>query len=140
MSFLLGILGLGKFIKEFFLQNWKIILPIILVVIIGFTAKHWYDVKITEAYNNGVQIERAAWNKRVNEENKKNQTFQNNLQLAINNFGKKTQLEDDNRVAKEIIKTNEIIKIVESEPKYKDCVVDPEVISRRNQIRKLGEQ
>lgn len=127
----LKLLGLGKYIKEFFLRNWKWLLPVIFVCI-GFlwTKEHYYDL--------GKNTERLAWEARVAKE----QELNNRLTLALagtaDHFGRKYIEQAETRNEQTISRTEKISTIIKDNPVYQDCKVDTEVLEQQNAIKELG--
>ena len=134
----LGILSGVKSIGKFFMANWKIILPLLLV-----GAAIWYHNKAVDesyksGYSQGTTDEKAAEQARVDEENRRNRQFEQMLQNAINEFGRGLVEDTAERVAVETKLRTSVQTIIRDNPIYEQCKVDPEVIDARNQIRALG--
>lgn len=130
----LKLLGIGKFIRDFFLQNWKWLLPILIVIGSYFYVKHL----INEAYDNGVAAEKLRWEERAKIENAANRQTEQTLQNIVNNFGTKIIQDTAVRTAKEQTHTDRINTIIRENTIYEECKVDQEVIDMRNEIRALG--
>lgn len=127
----LKLLGIGKFLKDFFLQNWKWIVPLIAIVIAFFVVSNHY-------YDKGVAEERASWEKRIKSEDIRNREFESKLNDTITKFGIKTIKEAEARVTKETFYKNKIETIIKNNPVYTQCLVDQEVLDSRNAIRAQG--
>lgn len=127
----LKLLGIGKFLRNFFLQNWKWIVPI-LVAVAAFlwTKNHYYDL--------GQSEERTVWEAKVEAERKKNEELTKVLASSVDTFGKVVDSRNQSRTNKEIIRENSINTIIEEKPVYKDCKVDQEVVEEQNAIKALG--
>ena len=127
----LRLLGIGKFLKEFFLQNWKWIVPLLLVIA-GFlwTKEHYYTL--------GQDTERAKWDKRVEEETKRNQELSINIGEALKTYGQLFLNKENNRLQKEVTHENRIETIIKEKPIYTDCKVDQEVLNEQNALKALG--
>lgn len=127
-------LGIGKFIKDFIIHNWKWVLPILIVIGSYFYVKHL----INEAYDDGVAAEKLRWEERIKIENDANRQTEQVLQNIVNNFGTKIITDTAVRTAKEQTHTDRINTIIRETPIYEECKVDQEVIDMRNEIRALG--
>lgn len=127
----LKLLGIGKFLRDFFLQNWKWLVPLILLIA-GFlwTKDHYYDL--------GRDNEKAAWEERIKQEEEKNKKLTDLLSTSVTNFGLLAKKEDEQRVNREIIRENRINTIIEEKPIYQECKVDQEVLDEQNAIKALG--
>jgi hypothetical protein len=127
----LKLLGIGKFLKEFFLQNWKWLVPLILIVS-GFlwTKEHYYTL--------GQDTERVVWENKVKEETEKNKKLSDLLAVSLSNFGQLVQRESDTRVQKEITHEQRINTIIQEKPVYTQCVIDKEVLNEQNALKALG--
>jgi hypothetical protein len=127
---ILKLLGLGKLIKAFFLQNWKWLLPLMLVVA-GFfwTKEHYYVL--------GQETERLAWEKRVQKEQEKNDKITDTLEKSVGVLGEIALKEDVARKDKETIIETRINTVLEK-PVYTDCQVDQEVVDEQNALKALG--
>lgn len=134
----LRLLGIGKTIKQFVLDNWKILLPIILVIIAYFYISNLISNAKEEAYNKGVVAERTVWNNRVSEEDRKNREFEKIIRSAITDFGEKAVKEAAARISKETVYKNTIETLVKDNPVYVECKADQNLIDARNAIRDLG--
>ena len=130
----LKLLGIGKFIKDFIIHNWKWVLPILIVIGSYFYVKHL----IADAYDDGVAAEKLRWEERAKVENAANRQTEQTLQNIVNNFGTKIIEQTAVRTAKEQTHTDRINTIIKEKPVYTECKVDQEVIDMRNEIRSLG--
>lgn len=127
----LKLLGFGKFLKEFFLQNWKWLVPLILATLAFlWTKDHYYDL--------GVDEERAVWEKKLEVERKRNDYLTKALSSSVETFGKAVETRNEDRTSKEVIRESRINAIVEEKPIYIDCKVDQEVVDEQNAIKALG--
>lgn len=128
---MLQLLGVGKFIKDFFLQNWKWIVPLLLAfAAFMWTKDHYYDL--------GISKERAIWEAKVEKERKRNEELTAGLLTSVNNFGKLAEKENGERISREVIRENRINTIIEEKPIYKECKVDQEVLDELNALKALG--
>lgn len=130
----LKLLGIGKFLKDFFIQNWKWIVPIIALILVYFYIHHL----INNAYKQGEAAEKHRWELKIEEENRQNREFEQKLSNVISEFGNKLAAQTAERVAKEQLHTNTIETIIRDNPIYTDCKVDQTIINERNAIRALG--
>ena len=129
--FLLGLLRFGSFLKSFFLQNWRWLVPLIAIIIGFFVVRdHYYDKGITD--------ERTYWVKRIKEEDIRNREFESKINDAITKFGTKTNKEAQTRVVKETFYKNKIETIIKDNPVYTQCLVNQEIVDSRNAIRAQG--
>lgn len=127
----LKLLGFGKFLKEFFLQNWKWLVPLILATLAFlWTKDHYYDL--------GVDEERAVWEKKLEVERKRNDYLTKALSSSVETFGKAVETRNEDRTSKEVIRESKINTIVEEKPVYIECKVDQEVIDEQNAIKAMG--
>lgn len=127
----LKLLGIGKFLKDFFLTNWKWLLPLILIIV-GFlwTRDHYYDL--------GTNTERLVWEARIEAERKKNEELTKLLASSVQTFAESVDLRNEERTEKETIRETRINTIVEERPIYKECLVDQEVIDEQNDLKAMG--
>lgn len=128
---MLQLLGIGKVIKDFFLQNWKWIVPLLLALAaFQWTKSHYYNV--------GINKERAIWEAKVEKERKRNEELTAGLLTSVNNFGKLADKENGERTSKEVIRENRINTIIEEKPVYQECKVDQEILDEQNALKALG--
>lgn len=129
--FVLKLLGVWRFLKKFFLENWKWLVPVI-VVILGFlwTKEHYYNL--------GVTAEKVKWEARIKEETDKNQKLTESLANSAVTFGQIALAEDKSRTDKEIRIEKRIETLVEK-PMYTECTVDLEILTQQNALKALGE-
>lgn len=127
----LKLLGVGKFIKEFFLQNWKWIVPIILAAAAFMWTRDHY-------YNAGKLNERTKWEEKLDKERAKNQSLTNALLETTSTLGKIATERNNERVQAETIRENTIRTIVENNTVYEECKVDQEVIDAQNELKAMG--
>lgn len=126
----LKLLGIGKFLRDFFLQNWKWIVPLlILIACFLWTKDHYYNVGINE--------ERTAWEQRLEAERKKNEQLTQALSSSVETFGKVVNTRNEERVNNETVRETRINTIVEK-PIYTECKVDQEVVDEQNALKTLG--
>lgn len=127
----LKLLGLGKFLKDFFLQNWKWLVPLAAVIAGFFWTKEHY-------YTQGREDCRVEWEKKVEKETKKNEKLTN--QLVDNNkmVGEIFQKDKEERNNKETIHTSKIETIIKDNPVYTQCVVDKAILEEQNSMKNLG--
>ena len=128
---MLQLLGIGKFLKKFFLQNWKWIVPLLL----AFAAFQWTK---SHYYNLGTSDERVAWEARVEKERKRNEELTAGLLSSVDNFGKLAEQENSERASKEVIRENRINTIIQEKPIYQECKVDQEILDELNALKALG--
>lgn len=127
----LKLLGLGKFLKDFFLQNWKWLVPLAAVIAGFFWTKEYY-------YTQGREETRTEWEKKVEKETLKNEKLTN--QLVDNNkmVGEIFQKDKEERNSKEVTHTSKIETIIKDNPVYTQCVVDKAILEEQNSIKNLG--
>lgn len=131
LFFALRMLGFGKKILELCIKHWKIILPIVVIVIEFFVVSNVY-------YNKGVANEKAKWEERIRIETEKNQKLTAQIAKGAEEYGKLAAEKDKIRVQKEIVHENRINTIIQEKPVYKDCAADSDILSELNAIRSLG--
>jgi len=123
-----------QWIVDFVIGNWKVILPIILVGLV-----YWYHTNaVNNAYEAGIEAEKQANAKRVAEQNKRNREFEEMMRGIIRDFNQNLINEAAERTAKTVKLTSGVEQIMVDKPIYQQCLVDPEVLNLRNQIRALG--
>lgn len=130
LAFGLKLLGIGKFLRDFFLQNWKWLVPLLLLIA-GFlwTKEHYYNI--------GVNEERTVWEKRLEAERKKNEQLTQALFSSVDTFGKVVNTRNEERINNEIVRETRINTIIEK-PIYTECKVDQEVLEEQNALKALG--
>jgi len=130
LAFGLKLLGIGKFLRDFFLQNWKWLVPLLLLIA-GFlwTKEHYYNI--------GVNEERTVWEKRLEAERKKNEQLTQALFSSVDTFGKVVNTRNEERINNEIVRETRINTIIEK-PIYTECKVDQEVLDEQNALKALG--
>lgn len=127
----LKLLGFGKFLKDFFLQNWKWLVPLLALIGAFFwTKNHYYDL--------GKEQEKIVWEAKVEAERKKNEELTKLLASSVDTFAKAIETRNEERVNKETIHETRINTIVEEKPIYKECKVDQEVIDEQNALKAMG--
>lgn len=133
LGFGLKLLGFGNILKEFFLNNWKWLVPLILAgAAFLWTKDHYYDL--------GQDDERVVWEKRIEEERKRNEELTKLLASSVDSFGKAVETRNEERRDKETVRETRINTIVEEKPVYKECKVDQEVIDEQNALKAMGPQ
>lgn len=130
LAFGLKLLGIGKFLRDFFLQNWKWLVPLLLLIAGFFWTKEHY-------YNIGVNEERTVWEKRLEAERKKNEQLTQALFSSVDTFGKVVNTRNEERINNEIVRETRINTIIEK-PIYTECKVDQEVLEEQNALKALG--
>lgn len=130
LAFGLKLLGIGKFLRDFFLQNWKWLVPLLLLIA-GFlwTKEHYYNI--------GVNEERTVWEKRLEAERKKNEQLTQALFSSVDTFDKVVNTRNEERINNEIVRETRINTIIEK-PIYTECKVDQEVLDEQNALKALG--
>lgn len=128
---MLQLLGIGKFLKSFFLANWQWIVPL-LVLIAGFlwTSKHYYS--------KGREDCRIEWEKKVEKERVKNEKLSSSLVDNTKLVGEMFQKDKEHRDSKETTHTRTIETIIKDNPVYTQCVVDGRILDEQNAIKALG--
>jgi len=130
LAFGLKLLGIGKFLRDFFLQNWKWLVPLLLLIAGFFWTKEHY-------YNIGLNEERTVWEKRLEAERKKNEQLTQALFSSVDTFGKVVNTRNEERINNEIVRETRINTIIEK-PIYTECKVDQEVLDEQNALKALG--
>lgn len=127
----LKLLGIGKFLRDFFLQNWKWLVPLLAAVAAFlWTKDHYYDL--------GQSEERTVWEAKVEAERKRNEELTKALASSVDTFGKVIETRNEERTNTETIRETRINTIVEEKPIYRECKVDQEVIDEQNAIKAMG--
>lgn len=132
LFFALRMLGFGKKLLELAIKYWKIVLPVVIIIVEFFVVSNVY-------YNKGVTEERAAWQKRVDAEAEKNRKLTESIAAQTVNYGELARKQDQARVQKEVVHENSIRTIIQEKPVYKDCKTDGDVLKELNAIRSLGQ-
>lgn len=129
--FLLKLLRVGKFLRDFFIHNWKWLVPLILVVL-GFlwTRDHYLD--------QGKAEEKVVWEKKVEKERLRNEKLTELLAGSVTIFAEAAGTRNEDRVEKETILETRINTIVEEKPIYEQCLVDQEIIDEQNALKEMG--
>ena len=127
----LKLLDLGKFLKDFFLQNWKWLVPLAAVIAGFFWTKEHY-------YTQGREDCRVEWKKKVEEENIKNEKLTNQLVDNSKMVGEIFQKDKEERNNKETVHTSKIETIIKDNPVYTQCVVDKAIVEEQNSMKNLG--
>tara|TARA_B100000508_G_C11433564_1_gene264721 strand:- start:31 stop:465 length:435 start_codon:yes stop_codon:yes gene_type:complete len=136
LAFGLKLLGIGKWIGGIFKQYWKFIVPVLLLA-----AAYWYhDRAVDRAYQDGIVAEQVANQERVDAVNAKNREFENMMRGILGEFNQDLINQTAERTAREIELSSGVEQIMVDNPIYQQCLVDPEVLDFRNQIRALGPQ
>lgn len=131
LGFGLKLLGIGKFLRDFFLQNWKWLVPLIAVIIAFlWTKDHYYDL--------GQYEERIVWEAKVEAERKRNEELTKLLASSVDTFGKVVDERNTERTNTEVIRENRINTIIQEKPIYQECKVDQEVVDEQNALKAMG--
>lgn len=130
----LHLLGIGKLIKQFVLQHWKLFIVITLIIGAYYYVNHIKHV----AYEKGRSEVVAEVKAKTDEENKQNRAFEQKLQSIVDTYGQTAVNEASKRIEKETIQTNTIQTLIKEKPIYTECKVDQSVTDARNAIRELG--
>lgn len=134
----LKLLSIGKVIREFFLANWRWLLPVLAAIAIVLYAWSWHKNAVEQAYADGVQYEHSLWVKKVDEENARNREFELVLRNVVEEYGNKAVQEASKRIEKETVHTNTIQTIIQQDTKYQTCQIDEKARQEINAIRELG--
>jgi len=130
----LRLLGLGKLIRQFVFQNWKVFIGIALIIGAYYYVNHVKHVAYQSGRNDVVAEVKAETEK----ENNQNRIFEQKLQTIVDTYGRTAVQEASKRIEKETIQTNTIQTLVKEKPIYTECKVDQAVTDARNAIRELG--
>jgi len=131
----LRLLGIGKLIRQFIFNNWKLFVGIITLII----GAYYYVNHIKHvAYQSGRNNVVAEVQAKMNEQNAENRIFEQKLQTIVDTYGKTAVQEALKRIEKETIQTNTIQTLIKEKPIYTECKVDQAVTDARNAIRELG--
>jgi hypothetical protein len=125
-------LGFGKKLLELAIKHWKIVLPVVIIIVEFFVVSNVY-------YNKGVTEERTKWEKRIQIEGEKNKKLTDSIASQAVNYGELARKQDQARVQKEVIHENSIRTIIQEKPVYKECKTDADVLKELNAIRGLGQ-
>lgn len=131
LFFALRMLGFGKKLLELAIKYWKIVLPVIIIIVEFFVVSNMY-------YNKGVNTERAKWEERIRVETEKNKKLTESIAASVANYGELAQKQDEARVEREVIHERKINTIIQEKPIYKDCKTDTDVLGELNAIRSAG--
>jgi len=131
LFFALRMLGFGKKLLELAIKYWKIVLPVVIIIVEFFVVSNVY-------YNKGVTEERTKWEKRIAIEGEKNRKLTESIAASVNNYGELARKQDQARVQKEVVHENNIRTIIQEKPVYKECKTDADVLKELNAIRSLG--
>jgi putative protein kinase ArgK-like GTPase of G3E family len=123
----LGLKLLG--IKQFLLDNWKWVLPVVAIVAAFFIVSSTY-------YDKGIQAERTTWEARVKAESAKNVETTKEVKTAVVDYGATKQKEAEVRIKKETVYKDRILTLIKEIPA--DCKVSQEILDSRNAIRAEG--
>jgi hypothetical protein len=124
---LLSILNFGKDAVKWAFDNWRIVLPIIAIVITFFWTKEHY-------YTLGKEDCRVEWEKKVTAETLKNEKLSEKLIDNSIKFGEHTEKDNNERKEKETSTQTRIETIIEK-PIYQECKVDSEVVKDQNELK-----
>lgn len=132
LFFALRMLGFGKKILDLCIKHWKIVLPVIIIIVEFFVVSNIY-------YDKGVSDEKAKWEQRIKIETEKNKKLTDQIAQGTLDYGKLAAEKDKVRVEKETIHENRINTIIQEKPVYKECKTDMDVLSQLNAIRSAGQ-
>jgi hypothetical protein len=130
LFFALRMLGFGKKLLELAIKYWKIVLPVVIIIVEFFVVSNVY-------YNKGVTEERTKWEKKIEIEGEKNRKLTESIATQAVNYGELARKQDQVRVQKEIVHENSIKTIIQEKPIYKECKTDADVLKELNAIRGL---
>jgi hypothetical protein len=130
LFFALRMLGFGKKLLELAIKYWKIVLPVVIIIVEFFVVSNVY-------YNKGVTEERTKWEKKIEIESEKNRKLTESIATQAVNYGELARKQDQVRVQKEIVHENSIKTIIQEKPIYKECKTDADVLKELNAIRGL---
>lgn len=119
---------------SFIKKHWRIVLVILLVI----AAYFWYNSKIKEAFESGVETEAQRTKDLIKAEDERNREFEKNLAENIAEYVQNNREKDEIRVEKETKRFHTIEQIIKDSPNSNKCLVDQEIIDERNKIRALG--
>jgi hypothetical protein len=125
-------------VVPFVVANFRWLIPLIGAIVILMSGYFYVAGVKKEAYAAGVSFERARFEQIIAAEESKNREFDERINTAIAEFGRKAVTEAASRIKKETVHTKTIETIIRDNPIYIDCKADKEVIDNRNSIRKLG--
>ena len=144
LSLGLKLLGIKKWLSNFWSNNWKWLLPLLLFLATCGLAYWKYTSDMESAYNEGyakaVIVTNSEWNDKIEEESARNKEFENTLRTIIEDFGQDAVKQAAERIGKERVLTEKLRTIIRDNPIYQECVVGQDVIDSRNSIRELGPQ
>lgn len=129
-----GIKGTLSSISGFLKDNWKWVLPIILVI----GAYWWHNKEIDKAYDRGVVAEAGRVKDLIEAEDARNREFEKNLAAQLAQYVLDNAAEDKVRVETETKSFHTIEQVIKNNPVFEQCIVDKEIIEERNKIRALG--
>lgn len=129
-----GIKGTLRSISGFLKDNWKWVLPIILVI----GAYWWHNKEIDKAYDRGVVAEAGRVKDLIEAEDARNREFEKNLAAQLAQYVLDNAAEDKVRVETETKSFHTIEQVIKNNPVFEQCIVDKEIIEERNKIRALG--
>lgn len=132
LFFALRVLGFGKKILDLCIKHWKIVLPVVIIIVEFFVVSNIY-------YDKGVAAEKAKWEQRIKIETEKNRKLTEQIAEGTLEYGRLAAEKDKVRVEKETIYQNKINTIIQEKPVYKECKTDMDVINQLNAIRSLGQ-
>jgi hypothetical protein len=130
----LRLLGIGKLIRQFIFNNWKLFVGITIIIGAYYYVNHIKHV----AYQSGRNDVVAEVQAKMNEQNAENRIFEQKLQTIVDTYGRTAVQEASKRIEKETIQTNTIQTLIKEKPIYTECKVDQAVTNARNAIRELG--
>jgi len=130
----LRLLGIGKLIRQFIFNNWKLFVGITVIIGAYYYVNHIKHV----AYQSGRNDVVAEVKAETETENNRNRIFEQKLQTIVDTYGKTAVQEASKRIEKETIQTNTIQTLIKEKSIYTECKVDQAVTDARNAIRELG--
>ena len=131
---LMSVLSILGVVQDFVKDNWKLIVPLILVAL----AYNYHKNAVEDSFEAGVESERTANAAAIAELNDANRKFEQMLDDSISSFGERIANEAAVRTAAEIESKETIRTIIQNNPVYEQCVVDDAVIEELNNIRAKG--
>jgi hypothetical protein len=118
-------------LKSLILDNWKILIPVALVLAGFFYTKEHY-------YSAGKTDEKAYYESLIKTETSKNAALTSSIANLSTNYGVLAAKEDKVRIQKENTHEQKIQTIIQENPVYNQCVIDKSVLEEQNAIKALG--
>ena len=116
----------------------KWILPILLVIGLGFFINRAVDNMQKAAYEQGYAKKSDEVKKKTEKQNKLNREFEQTLGTSTVKYGERKDEKARERIKTEVVYKDRIETIIVEKPIYNECKVDQEVTDARNEIRRLG--